>query len=86
MQFSSWAIIVIKQQLPCANSKTCQSDLSMHIDNNAKGTFDGQTIIPPKIDLATALPKQVLGASTPTGDKHIYVDLSTQKLYAYQGD
>lgn len=84
--FFIFGSIIIKQQMPCANSKTCQSDLSVHIDNNATGTFDGHTVVPPKIDLATALPKQVLGASTPTGDKHIYVDLSSQKLYAYQGD
>jgi lipoprotein-anchoring transpeptidase ErfK/SrfK len=75
----------VKQQLPCANSKTCQSDLTQQIDNNATGTFDGHKVIPPKIDLADALPKNVLGDNT-GGDKHIYVDLSTQKLYAYQGN
>ncbi|MDE2589001.1 MAG: L,D-transpeptidase, partial [Patescibacteria group bacterium] len=42
--------------------------------------------IPPKIDLAAALPKSVLGTSTDAGDKHIYVDLTTQKLYAYEGN
>ncbi|SRR6266568_272993 len=76
----------VKAQSPCANSKTCQSDLTQQIDNNATGTFEGHAITPPKIDLAAALPTSVLGASTATGEKHIYVDLSTQKLYAYQGD
>jgi len=76
----------VKPQLPCANSKTCKSDLTQQIDNNSVGTFEGHAVVPPKIDLATALPKSVLGTSTPSGDKHIYVDLSTQRLYAYQGD
>jgi len=76
----------IKPQIPCANSQSCKSDLTQQIDNNAVGTFDGHKVTPPKIDLATALPNSVLGTSTETGDKHIYVDLSTQKLYAYDGD
>jgi hypothetical protein len=70
----------------CANSKTCQSDRTIHIDNNAVGMFDGHTVTPPKIDLAEMnANNNVLGASTSAGDKHIYVDLSTQRLYAYQG-
>jgi lipoprotein-anchoring transpeptidase ErfK/SrfK len=76
----------IKPQIPCANSKTCQTDLTQQIDNNATGTYDGHTVVPPKIDLANALPQNVLGANTGSGDKHIYVDLSTQKLYAYDGN
>ncbi|HWY79374.1 MAG TPA: L,D-transpeptidase [Candidatus Sulfotelmatobacter sp.] len=75
-----------KPQLPCANTKTCQSDLSQHIDNKAIATFEGHTITPPKIDLAQALTPAVLGANTTTGEKHVYIDLSTQRLYAYQGD
>jgi len=77
-----------KPQLPCANSRSCQSDLIQQVNNNAVGTFEGHTVVPPKIDIATALQQSqsVLGTSTPSGDKHIYVDLSTQRLYAYQGD
>ncbi len=76
-----------KTPIPCANSKTCQSDLSVHIDNNATGTFDGHTVIPPKIDLSESNDTtDVLGASTSAGDKHIYVDLSAQRLYAFQRD
>src|SRR6185437_7326096 len=77
---------LIKPQLPCANSDSCKSDLTQQIDNNAVGTFEGHKIIPPKIDLANALPKSVLGSSTDAENKHIYVDLTTQKLYAYDGD
>lgn len=76
----------VKPPTPCANSKTCQTDLSVHIDNNTLGTFEGRTVVPPKMSLAMNTPStSVLGASTATGDKHIYVDLSTQRLYAYQG-
>jgi lipoprotein-anchoring transpeptidase ErfK/SrfK len=77
---------LIKPPLPCANSKTCKSDLSMHIDNNATGTFQGHSIIPPKIDIDRDITPAVLSASVSAGEKHIYVDLSTQKLFAYQGD
>lgn len=77
---------LIKPSVPCANSKTCKTDLTQQVDNNATGMFQGHTVVPPKIDIANALPKSVLGTSSATGEKHIYVDLSTQKLYAYQGD
>lgn len=69
---------------PCANSLTCTSDLTEHINNSAIGYFEGVKVIPPKISpfpqLATA---QVLGATTQP--KHIFVDLATQTLYAYEG-
>jgi len=79
--------LFIKPPVPCANSKTCQSDRSVQVNNNAVGIFDGHTVIPPKIDLAKAKSGiSVLGASTSPGEKHIYVDLTTQRLYAMQGD
>lgn len=76
----------IKSGARCANSKTCKSDLSLNVDNNAVGIFGGRKIIPPKIDLARDIVKPtILGTSVPKGEKHIYVNLSTQTLYAYQG-
>lgn len=78
--------IFIKPQAPCANSETCKSDLTERIDNNATGTFHGRTVNPPKIDLAyDNSVAAVLGTNTPEGEKHIYIDLDAQKLYAYQG-
>lgn len=73
--------------LPCANDKTCGSDLTEQIDNSAKGVFLGQTIIPPAIDPSqdTTTPS-VLGETADPGEKHIYVDLSTQKIFAIQGN
>jgi len=37
---------------PCANSLTCQSDLTEKIENGATGMFQGQKVIPPIISLA----------------------------------
>ncbi len=74
------------QQPLCANSKTCQTDLSLHIDNNVLGTFAGKTVYPPKVNGSPQLTDaSVLGISTGSGEKHIFVDLSTQTLTAYQG-
>lgn len=77
---------LFKPQPPCANSLTCKSDLSLAIDNNAVGFFQGHKVIPPIIDTANDAKSSVLGAKAPNAEKHVYVDLSTQKLYAYQGD
>jgi lipoprotein-anchoring transpeptidase ErfK/SrfK len=78
--------VVLPSAPPCANTKTCQTDLSAKIDNASTGTFEGHKVVPPKIDLANdTVQYAVLGASDASGEKHIYVDLSTQKLYAYQG-
>lgn len=77
----------VKTPIPCANSKTCQSDRAVHINNNAIGMFDGHAVTPPKINLAASYSSSnVLGASTSAGAKHIYIDLANQRLYAYQGN
>lgn len=71
----------------CANSISCIKDLSVRVENDAVGIFEGQKVIPPKIDLAQErLQPTVLGAEIPDGHKHIYVDLTNQTLSAYQGD
>ena len=73
-------------EIPCANSISCTKDLSDHVENNKIGIFEGHKIMPPTIDVAMhTSPTSVLGASVAPGDKHIYVDLSKQTLYAYQG-
>ena len=76
----------VKPQYVCANSKSCTSDLVEEIDNNTVGIFQGHTVFPPKIDFALDLFKpSVLGTNAQGGEKHIYVDLSTQTLYAFEG-
>lgn len=76
-----------KPQFDCANSLTCKSDLAVSVDNNAIGVFQGKKVVPPKVDLAQALAESaVLGDRISADDnKHIYIDLSTQTLYAYEG-
>ena len=51
--------------ITCANSKSCTSDLTQHVDNNAIGMFEGKKVIPPKIDASQQITYQpVLGANT----------------------
>lgn len=75
-----------QSKVPCANSRTCKTDLSLQIDNDVLGIFQGRTVVPPKVDLAHDLPTNwVLGVESVSGEKHIYVNLETQTLYAMQG-
>jgi lipoprotein-anchoring transpeptidase ErfK/SrfK len=72
---------------PCANSGSCKESLQLNVDNEDTGVFNGRKIIPPKIDLTEKVnPKKILGEETGTGEKHIYVDLTSQTLSAYQGN
>lgn len=70
----------------CANSISCVNDLSGKFDPNAqKAVFMGKSVGMPRYltyDLSSKTP--VLGDNT--GEKHIYVDLNSQQLHAYQGD
>lgn len=77
-----------KPQFDCANSISCKSDLTVNVDNDALGVFQGREITPPKVNLAQALTESsVLGVRVSANDnKHIYIDLSTQTLYAYEGE
>lgn len=71
----------------CANSITCVKNLSVEVDNSQTGVFSGQKVNPPKIDLsAIDVKTRVLGEQAAAGEKHIYVDLAKQTLYAYQGN
>lgn len=72
-------------QSPCANSGSCQSDLSLQIENGAIGMFEGHAIVAPQINLAFDSTKpSVLGTNDPNPQKHIYIDLESQTLYAYE--
>lgn len=87
VSFLTWYLVPIhKAQIGCANSISCSKELSGHIEQHATGVFEDKQVIPPPIILAQdTRQKAVLGASLPPGEKHIYVDLTTQTLYAYQG-
>jgi hypothetical protein len=74
----------------CANSISCIKDLSGKLTDDTTGIFMGKKIgIPQEVkQLAdTWTNKQsVLGDATqPVSAKHIYVDLTNQKLYAFDG-
>lgn len=72
--------------IPCANSISCTESLTLKIENNSLGVFNGKKISPPKITISARDTRpSVLGAQTAPGDKHIYVDLANQTLSAYQG-
>ena len=90
--FVSLAIFAVgsffRPQFDCANSITCKRDLTINVDNNVSGIFQGREVLPPKVDLAQALTESsVLGVKVSANDnKHIYIDLSAQTLYAYEGE
>lgn len=77
----------LKPQFLCANSRSCESDLSLKIENGTTGIFAGHKILAPEIDLASDFTKpSVLGMNDPDVQKHIYVDLASQTIYAYNGN
>jgi lipoprotein-anchoring transpeptidase ErfK/SrfK len=88
--FIALAIITVaKVNTPfCANSISCIKNLSGQKEATNKGEFNGKIVKAPEIndDLAKAdVNKNVLGTATPD-NKHIFVDLTSQRLYAYEGN
>ena len=76
-------LVNFKKHISCANSISCIKKLKTEIENGAVGVFNGQKIVPPEIN-----PVAVLGDISPSatpGEKHIYVNLANQTLYAYEG-
>jgi hypothetical protein len=70
---------------PCANTLSCKESLDFLVDNTDLAVFNGNNLEPPKIVDLTPDTK-VLGSESSLGEKHIYVDLTTQTLKAYDGD
>jgi len=72
----------------CANSISCISDLSGEKEATNQGIFMGKTVTAPNLAdehlYALSQTKAVLGDST-GNNKHIYVNLTNQRLYAYEG-
>lgn len=81
----SFAAIVIPQslkKLPCANSISCIKDLSGKYESAKEGNYLGKLVsVPPQI---LENKKAVLAEYTGGGNKHIYIDLGKQTLYAYE--
>lgn len=68
---------------PCANSISCIKDLSGAYEPGQEGVFLGKNVVPPSYMADKSSQKPVLGVSTE--EKHIFVDLATQTLTAYEG-
>ncbi len=73
----------------CANSISCIKDLTGAKEEATEGVFMRKRVViadsPNTATFAINEAKNVLGDSTGS-DKHIYVDLSNQILYAYDGN
>lgn len=70
----------------CGNSISCVSDLSGKYDPNEKvALFNDQKVSVPR-ELAQTKPATEILGETSGGEKHIYVDLTSQTLYAKEGD
>lgn len=68
----------------CANSISCIEDLTGKYEEGKTGTFMGRVVSPPVYIADSSAGTRVLG--TTAQEKHIFVDLSTQTLNAYEGD
>lgn len=75
---------------PCANSRSCEESLTLKIDNKSEGVFLNQKVDVPQIDFDNTQ-TEVLGVDEEIDiesaeEKHIYINLKTQTLSAYDGD
>ncbi len=76
-----------KETPPCANTISCKKSPQFEIETDAIGIFNNKPVRAPNISLKQDEPiSPVLGVHTSRGDKHIFVDLATQTLSAYEGD
>lgn len=81
-----YPLISKKFSVTCANSLSCKESLKFKIENNTVGIFNNKKVIAPNIDFSQSKNQtSVLGTKNSTGEKHIYVNLTTQTLSAYQG-
>lgn len=69
----------------CANSISCINDISGSYKTQNEGVFMGQTVAVPEYIADSPNGSKVLGDATGS-DKHIFIDLSNQRLYAFEGN
>ncbi len=83
------SFFLVKNQLQgkliCANSISCVKDLSGHYEANRVGVFQGSQVLAPEQTGPESVQEEVLGEVTQGISKHIYVDLTSQRLSAYEG-
>ncbi len=78
---------LIAKKIPCANSISCKEEPKFEVETNAIGIFNSQEIKAPNIYLSkNENVNPVLGIKTSIEEKHIYVNLTTQTLSAFEGD
>jgi len=81
---------LVNKSLPafCANSISCIEDLTGQKQPDNTGEFMGKKVVAPDIEgsslYALNVTQNVLGEAT-NDNKHIYVDLTNQRLTAYDG-
>jgi hypothetical protein len=79
--------VFTNHKVPCANDLSCEESLHLKIENSAVGTFNNEPVVPPPVALTDQdTHPNVLGSETTQGEKHIFVNLTTQTLEAYEGD
>lgn len=80
--------VLPSRSLPCANTISCVKDLSGVFDSTkVQGEFMGQTTsVPLTLMSEFGSSSNVLGVKANTKEKKILVNLTTQKLYAYEGN
>ena len=82
-----YSFLSSKSSIPCANSLSCADSLQLKVENDAVGIFNKQKIIPPPVILSGSdTEPSVLGETSTSEEKRVYVDLTKQKVYAFQGD
>lgn len=76
-----------KTQSFCANSVSCIKDLAGKKETATRGIFMGKTVYAPSLPEKPYLSKNTKVLGDQTGDyKRIYVDLTNQRLYAFEGN
>ena len=83
MLFSPAIKVPVKEE--CANSISCIKDLSGKASTDSMGNFMGKKVISPVLATNILKGSALLGTRTDQ-NKHIYIDLTNQVLYAYEGN
>jgi len=84
-----YPLFLKKSITTCANTLSCKESLMLKVENNENGVFNNQMVLVPTIDLAAETTRPIIlgvGSDLKQGEKHIYVNLKTQMLSAYEGD
>jgi hypothetical protein len=78
----------VNNQEFCANAVSCINDLSGKKSSDTKGEFEGKIVRVPEESTQYALEETqvVLGEMTNNTNKRLYVDLTQQKILAFEGD